>query len=167
MDFKLLPDIFSGQDFLPRVDGNLSIQTYAALADTDFDSVRLLNRPTVIGSIVAKFGAGNDYFLLDNAEIIGNDLDLHMGDGNDTAEVSGYVVDHLMAWMGEGNDTLNLGKTWAYRLIADGDLGSDSLTTTSQTNAQYKDIFEWENINGIPTAVFDHVFEQEGMYWIP
>jgi hypothetical protein len=167
VDFGLLPDIFNGQDFLPRVQGNLTLQMYENVTDADFESIRIINRATVDGSITAKFGAGNDYFLLDNAEIIGNDLDLHMGDGDDLAEVSGYVVDHLMAWMEEGNDTLNLGKTWAYRLIADGDLGSDSLTTTSQTKAQYKDFFEWENINGIPTSVFDHVFEQEGMYWMP
>jgi hypothetical protein len=164
VDFQLLPDVFSGQDFLPRVGGNLTIQAYATLADTDIDQVRIINKATVSGSIIAKFAAGNDYFLLDKAEIVGNDVDVNMGDGDDTADISGYVVDHLMAWMGAGNDTLNLAKTWAYRLIADGDAGSDSLSTTTQTKAQFIDTFEWEFING--WAVFDDLlWGEDGAYW--
>jgi hypothetical protein len=166
-DFKLLPDIFSGQDFLPRVGGNLTIQMYESLTDADDDHVSLINRPLVAGSITAKFAGGNDTFLLDNSEYIGNDLDLHMGDGDDTADISGFVIDHLMAWMGEGNDTLNLGKTWAFRIIADGDLGTDSLTTTTQTKSQYSDLFEWEFINnGMPTFD-DQLWGDEGLYWQP
>lgn len=164
VDFQLLPDVFSGQDFLPRVGGNLTIQTYAAQTDVDSDHVRIINRATVDGSIIAKFAAGNDYFQLDNAEIVFNDVDVHMGDGDDTADISGYVVDHLMAWMGAGNDTLNLGKTWAYRLIGDGDGGTDHLNTTAQTQAQYIDTFEWEFINGW-TVFDDLLWGKEGVYW--
>src|SRR5690606_21727266 len=91
VDFQALPDVFSGQDFLPRVGGNLSIQTYDTLTDIDPDQVRIINKAIVDGSIIAKFAAGNDYFQLDNAEIVFNDVDVHMGEGDDTADVSGYV----------------------------------------------------------------------------
>jgi hypothetical protein len=82
-----------------------------------------------------------------------------MGTGEEVADISGFVADHLMVRMGEGNDTLNLGKTWAYRLIADGGLGGDSLTKTTQTKAQFIDQFGWETINGFPTWWDDIVFD--------
>jgi hypothetical protein len=63
-----------------------------------------------------------------------------------------------MVWMGDGNDTLNLGKTWAYRIIADGGMGYDSLKTTTETKSQYRDLLNWERINNRPTWFDDIVF---------
>jgi hypothetical protein len=81
-----------------------------------------------------------------------------MGAGDDVADVAAYVWDHFMVWMGDGNDQLNLGKTWAYRLIADGGLGYDSLKTTTDTKSQYRDQFGWERINGRPLWMDDIIF---------
>lgn len=142
---------WDGGYFIPRVGGNLEIQTYAMLSETDRDEVRIQDA-IIHGSLLARLGGGDDYFLLDDAEIIYNDLNLEMGAGNDQAEISGYVVDHLMAWMGDGNDRLHLGRTWAYRLIADGGYGGyDALTTSPDTSALYLDLYGWEKINGFPT----------------
>jgi hypothetical protein len=146
-----------GAFFHCSVGGNLEVQTYGTLAEIDRDVVTMYDG-RIHGSLLARLGGGNDAFSMTYADYIFNDLDLNMGDGDDTADVAAYVTDHLMLWMGEGNDTLNLGKTWAYRLIADGGVGYDSLWTTSQTKSQYRDQFSWERVNGFHTLLDDIIF---------
>jgi hypothetical protein len=153
--------MLDGGYFHCSVGGNLEIQTYDSLAETDADVVHMFDG-RIHGSLLARLGGGNDTFSLTYADYIHNDLDLNMGAGDDTADVSAFVLDHLMLWMGEGNDTLNVGKTWAYRLIADGGAGYDNLWTTSQTKSQYRDQFGWERINGLHVFVNDIVFDQLG-----
>ena len=139
--------LLDGTYFVPRVGGDLEVQTYYAVTEADADTLRIYDA-AIDGSLIARLGGGNDTFLLEDADYIRNDLDLHMGAGNDTATISGFITDHLMAWMGEGDDTLTLGRTWAYRLLMDGNLGVDRLYTTPDTYAQYYDYLGWEYING-------------------
>jgi hypothetical protein len=136
-----------GQAFVPSIGGNVDVQMYSTITEADADVLNIYDG-IIYGSVTARMGAGNDTFLLVDAEFIGNDLDLKMDAGNDSAEISGYVVDHLMTWMGEGEDILRLGKTWAYRLLMDGNLGTDRLYTTLETKAQYFDYLGWEYVNG-------------------
>jgi hypothetical protein len=146
-----------GTTFFPSVHGNVDIQTFDALTETDADSVRIFDEH-IAGSLLARLGDGADYFQLTYGDYIGNDLNVDMGAGDDVADVAAYVWDHFMVWMGDGNDQLNLGKTWAYRLIADGGLGYDSLKTTTDTKSQYRDQFGWERINGRPLWMDDIIF---------
>ena len=148
---------FDGGYYICSVGGNMEIQTYVSPDEADIDEVHMFDG-RITGSLLARLGGGNDIFSLTYADYIKNDLDVNMGAGDDTADVSAFVLDHFMVWMGEGNDTLNLGKTWAYRLIADGGAGYDSLATTTQTKSQYKDYFGWERINGRPTWMDDIIF---------
>jgi len=150
IDHTFIDIPFDEQNFVSSVGGNLEIQTYDSLDETDRDEVRIIDA-TVLGTLRARLGGGMDYFLLDRAEIIKNDFDLDMGDGDDTADISGFVLDEVMARMGEGHDVLTLGKTYASRLTADGGNGYDTLKTTDKLIAP--EIYElaWEMINGLPT----------------
>lgn len=153
--------MLDGQTFFPSYGGNLDVQTYAAITETDADVLNIYDG-LIYGSLLARLGGGNDTFLLDNAQWIAHDVDLHMDAGNDSAQVSGFVVDHLMTWMGEGDDVLTLGKTWAYRLLMDGNLGTDRVYTTIDTKAQYFDYLSWEYINGRRPLQFDYPFSKDG-----
>jgi hypothetical protein len=157
IDNRPIPQL-DGAWFVPRIGGDLYVQTYDDATADEADSLTIYDA-TVMGSLMAHMGGGNDYFHLDDAEIIKNDLTLEMGDGDDTAVVSAFVLDHLMARMGAGNDVLQLSKTWAYRLIADGGTGYDALTRTSQTQSQFLDQFGWETINGRRTLLDDLVWD--------
>jgi hypothetical protein len=140
-------ELFDGTFFVPRVGGNMEVQTYYSIAENQADVVSIYDA-SIVGSLLVRLGGGNDTFLLEDADFIGNDFDLNAGAGNDTATLSAFVVDHLMSWMGDGDDTLTLGATWAYRLISDGGwLGTDRLFTSANTSAQYFDTFNWEFIN--------------------
>ena len=127
------------------------VQTYELLTtwEDDRDEVRIYDA-TVIGNFAARLGSGDDYFLLEDAEIIKLDFRVEMDAGNDEAEISGFFQQYLMAWMGEGTDTLRLGKTWAEVLLAHGGLDVDSLTTAYNTQAHYTYELGWETINGQP-----------------
>jgi hypothetical protein len=135
-----------GSYFIAWVGGNLLVQTYDTLAEIDRDEVRIVGA-TVTGNLTVQVGGGNDFFSIDNAGQAEHNLTVDMGTGNDEAEISTWATDHLMVWMGDGNDVLRLGYLWAYRLIADGGLDFDTLTTTLGTQAQYMDLFSWELIN--------------------
>jgi len=139
-------------NFISQVGGNLDVQTYASLSENDVDTVKV-SGGRINGSLLARLGGGNDNFLLDAGAYIGNDVDLDTGTGNDSGTISGFVVDQLMARFGEGDDTLTLGTIWAYRLIADGGIGVDRMTTTSGTGATYFDKLGWEFINGRRTML--------------
>jgi hypothetical protein len=156
IDFNSIERL-DGTYFIPSVGGNVDIQTYDALTEADADTVRIYNEH-VAGSLLARLGDGNDYFQLTYGDYIGHDLNVDMGAGDDVADVAVHVWDHLMVHMGDGNDTLNLGKTWAYRLIADGGMGYDSLHTTVDTKSQNRDNLSWERINGRPTWMDDIIF---------
>jgi hypothetical protein len=156
IDFKSIEKL-DGTFFIPSVHGNVDIQTYDALAEVDNDSFRIYDEH-VAGSLLARLGDGADYFQLTYGDYIGNDLNVDMGAGDDVADVAAYVWDHFMVWMGDGNDSLTLGKTWAYRIIADGGPGYDSLKTIADTKSQYKDYLSWERINGRPTWMDDIIF---------
>ncbi|MEX2310804.1 MAG: hypothetical protein WD738_24765 [Pirellulales bacterium] len=67
-------------------------------------------------------------------------------------------MDHIMARLGEGDDILTLGTTWAYRLIADGGLGLDRLSTTGNVYATYFDKYSWEYINGVRQDRWGYVY---------
>src|SRR5262249_23310692 len=56
-------DKWDGTFFVPRVGGNLVVQTYDSLAETDRDEVRMLDA-TVLGSLEARLGGGDDFFSL-------------------------------------------------------------------------------------------------------
>jgi hypothetical protein len=161
IDSRTIYNPFFDTYYIASVGGNMEVQTYDSLEETDADEVRLYDG-RISGSLLARLGGGDDFFQLTYADYIHNDLNVEMGAGNDTAEISAFVLDHLMAWMGEGNDVLHLGKTWAYRLIADGGLGGDSLTTASDTQSTYRDLFGWEYINAFPTWWDDIVYDDEG-----
>jgi hypothetical protein len=156
IDFNSIEKL-DGTYFIPSVGGNVDIQTFDALSEADADNVRILNEH-VAGSVLARLGDGNDYFQITYGDYIGHDLNVDMGAGDDVADVAVYVWDHLMVHMGDGNDTLNLGKTWAYRLIADGGMGFDSLKTTADTKAQNRDNLSWERINGRLMWIDDIIF---------
>jgi hypothetical protein len=131
--------------FRPSVGGDLVVQTYESLAETDRDVVNVFDG-SIHGSLSVRMGGGDDLFTLTYADFIGNDLTVDMGDGNDEAEVSAFVMDHLMILMGEGDDVLRLGKVFAYRLIANGGDGNDTLSKTPQTFATYFDLLGWETV---------------------
>jgi hypothetical protein len=155
-------DLWDGTFFVPRVGGNMEVQTYNSVTEAQADVVRMYDA-SIVGSLLVRLGGGADTFLLEDADFIGNDLDVNAGAGNDSVEISAFVVDHLMAWLGEGDDKLKLGKTWAYRLIGSGDLGYDRLYTTPDTKAQYFDYFGWETINGIRTGLLEPVVPNDGI----
>jgi hypothetical protein len=134
--------------YILRVTGDLRIQTYDQVTEADADNVRLI-RGAIDGSIWAKLGAGDDTFRMEAVDQVLGDVDLEMDAGNDTAHLSGFILDHVMAKMGEGNDVLDIGRIWAYRLIALGDNGIDRLTKGNEVYAQYVDQFGWEYINGV------------------
>lgn len=150
-----------GQTFVSSIGGNLDAQMYSSITEADADVLNIYDG-IIYGSLIARMGAGNDTFLLDDAKFIGNDVDLKMDAGNDSAQISGYVVDHLMTWLGEGDDTLRLGKTWAYRLLMDGNLGTGRLYTTSDTKAQFFDYLAWEYINGRRPITLDYALSSPG-----
>lgn len=141
-----------GTYFISTINGDFIGQTYSDIAEADNDSLEFLGAQ-INGSLIARMGAGNDYFALSGADHVSNDVDLHMDDGNDNAYIDGYVGDHIMAWMGAGDDTLRIGRIWAYRLLMDGNLGWDSLVTSNEMYASNFDYLSWEVINGRKTGL--------------
>jgi hypothetical protein len=144
-----------GTYFISTINGDFVGQTYSDIAEADADGLEFLGAQ-INGSLIARMGAGNDYFALSGADHVSNDVDLHMDAGNDTAYIDGYVGDHIMAWMGEGDDKLTIGRIWAFRLLMDGNLGWDSLYTSKEMYAQYFDYLGWEVINGWKVGAFDY-----------
>jgi hypothetical protein len=144
-------DKFDGTFFVPRVGGDLLVQTYELLTpyETDRDEVRVLDA-IVNGNFRATLGSGDDFFSMEDAEIIVKDFRVEMDAGNDEAEVSGFFLEDLLVWMGEGDDVLRLGQTWATLLIAHGQFDFDTLTTAFNTTALAIHYLGWETINGQP-----------------
>jgi hypothetical protein len=139
----------NGTRFTPEVYGNIDVQTYEtheSRFEKDADQVRIYGA-NVRSGVFVRLGGGNDYFLFDEARFIGSQFIFDTGEGNDSAQISGVVVDRLMAFMGEGDDTLTLKSIQADYLHADGGGGLDSLTTTS-ARARLFDRLGWEYING-------------------
>jgi hypothetical protein len=135
---------------IPDVTGNVEIQTYDSVYETDADQVHI-PLAQVIEDLRVRMGAGDDFFEMLGANV-GDDLDFNAGDGNDTANIAGYVYDDVMARMGEGSDNLTLGNIWADTLSLLGEGGSDRLRKSGQVT-QYNSLVQngWEWINGRPT----------------
>lgn len=140
---------YDGSYIIPRVDGDLLVQTYELLTtwEDDRDEVHFLDA-LVTGNFTVRMGSGDDFFSLEDAEYIEQDLRVEMDAGNDEVEISGFVYRDMLLWMGEGDDVLRLGKTWAATMIAHGGPGVDSLTKAYNTKAQAMHLLGWEAING-------------------
>lgn len=137
---KNLPTSLSGQ---------IRIQTYASLAETDAD-VAWLEGAYADGDIDVFTGGGNDLIHVDNSSTL-HDLNFDAGAGDDAAEITHVVAaDRLMAHLGDGNDSLSIDYLWGNQFGFQGDGGVDRLTKTANVWGHSLDQAGWEYVNGRP-----------------
>jgi hypothetical protein len=143
--------------------GDLDIQTYATVTETDADLVNLED-VTMTGDLRIRLGGGDDNLL---ATIVSayDDIDINTGAGKDTAKLD-YVnaLDDLMARMGDGDDRLEIYHSTAADFIADGEGGSDSIWTRSASGLpRFTNSFgtstlsNWEWVNGVRPWLFEPI----------
>lgn len=135
------------KNLLASVTGNIDIQTYASLDETD-DDVVWFDGAYANGDIDVFTGGGNDLFHMANSSTL-HDLNFDAGAGDDTAEIDHVVVvDQLMAHLGDGNDALSIDYLWGDKFSFQGDGGVDRLTKTANVWGHSLDQGGWEYING-------------------
>jgi hypothetical protein len=130
-----------------EVRGNLILNTFTSLAETDADIVDVY-QTTVYKSVFLDTGAGND--RLDVVSVVaGDDIVTVLGDGNDKATMREVrAVDQFFVAMGTGNDTLDMTYLRANYLSVDGGPGFDSLSKSIDGPTGSSSFTGWEVING-------------------
>ncbi len=143
VDFSSVPYAYGY--YIPEVIGNVEIQTYGSLAETDVDEVRI-PVAQVVGNLSVRLGGGNDIFELMGGNT--QNLFIDAGDGADTGSFGGFIEHEATVLMGAGDDYLTLGHVNADILTLNGDGGGDWLRKTQPLAVDH--LFEtgWEWING-------------------
>jgi hypothetical protein len=140
------------KDIPSTLPGNIFIQTYASLAETDADVVwfeHVYSR----GDMQILLGGGNDLFHMESSSTL-HDLYLDAGAGDDTATIQNVVaVDLFMAQMGDGNDSLSIDYLWGDKFSFQGGGGVDHLAKTANVFGHSLDQSGWEYINGRPVWI--------------
>ncbi len=139
-------DTVEVKNILHAMSGNIFVQTYGSLSETDPDVV-WFDHIYAQGDMTVLLGGGNDLFHMSDSSTYHN-LYLDAGAGNDTATLTNVVaVDDLMAHMGDGDDSLTLNNVSANAFHLLGEGGVDNLTTSNAFSYSLEQT-GWEYING-------------------
>lgn len=133
-----------------RVKGDLIVNTFRSLAESDIDLLRV-NQTTVDQSMFLDTGGGNDLINM-GAVSAGADIVLVAGDGNDGAalvEVS--ATNSFFIGMATGNDNVDMTFLQANFLSVDGGTGFDQLQHHLDASNPHTQFTGWEKINGLFT----------------
>ena len=129
------------------VHGNLILNTFTSLAETDPDTVAVY-QALVYKSIYLDTGAGNDTIKMGDVTA-GEDIVAVAGDGNDKATLDEvWAYDQFYVAMGTGNDTLTMTYLRANYLSVDGGPGYDTLTHYYDGPTGHTVYTGWNVING-------------------
>jgi hypothetical protein len=134
-----------------RVKGNLIVNTFRSVAESDFDLLRV-NQTVVDRSIFLDTGGGNDRINMGLVSA-GADIILVAGEGDDGAalqEVS--ATNSFFIGMATGNDNVDMTFLRANLLQVDGGTGFDQLQHHLDANNPQTLFTGWERINGFPTT---------------
>lgn len=130
-----------------EVHGNLILNTFTSLAETDPDTVAVY-QALVYKSIYLDTGAGNDTIKMGDVTA-GEDIVAVAGDGNDKATLDEvWAYDQFYVAMGTGNDTLTMTYLRANYLSVDGGPGYDTLTHYYDGPTGHTVYTGWNVING-------------------
>lgn len=147
LDFKQV--VWYDTSIIPKVFGNLDVQTFTSLSETDRDEVHLL-APEVNGELCMLLGGGDDLF-----DLLGGNLEyllIDAGTGNDTGTMGIHVNNDGTVKMGDGGDTFNLMYSRIKNLTLDGGTGIDHLNKEAILAIDHLFETNWEYLNGGATS---------------